>query len=75
MGALSEDPYQVEMDLLREFYVTWVSLHKIPRDKLHRKKQEAAAQTLVDCGHSLRIFYQGNDYRDPMKPRIRLVNG
>jgi hypothetical protein len=68
------DSYNVEMDLLREFYVAWVALHKIPRDKLHRNKQEAAAQTLVDAGHSLRIFYQGNEYRDPLKPRIQVIN-
>lgn len=53
---MSDSP---ELDLLREFYVAWVDLHKIPRDKLHRRKQEVAAQKLVDCGHALKFFYKG----------------
>lgn len=68
------DPFNVELDLLREFYTAWVGLHKIPRDKLHRRKQENAAQKLVDCGHALRQFYQSHEYRDPLKPRIALIS-
>jgi len=64
----------VEMGLLREFYVAWIALHKLPRDKLHRKKQENAAQTLVDAGHALRLYYQHHDYRDPLKPRLEVVS-
>ena len=69
------DPINAELALLREFYTAWVGLHKIPRDKLHRHKQENAAQELVDCGHALRLFYQSHEYRDPLKPRIALVHG
>lgn len=47
-----------EIEMLRAFYASWVSLHKIPRDKLHRNKQEAAAQALVDQAHELAEFYQ-----------------
>lgn len=60
------DPYVVEMEMLRAFYVAWVTLHKIPRDKVHRRKQELSAQALVDAAHTLRAFYQAHDYRDPI---------
>lgn len=47
-----------EMELLRAFYIAWADFHKIKRDSLHRRQQEAAAQGMLDCAHALRIFYQ-----------------
>ena len=49
----------IERGMLRAFYSSWVALHKIPRDNLHRHKQEAAAQLLVDRAHELKEFYKG----------------
>lgn len=53
----------LEMDLLREFYRSWVAFHKIPRDPLHRKKQEAASQLMVTNAHAVAAFYQTHEYR------------
>lgn len=73
------DPIQAELQLLREFYASWVYLHTIPRDHLHRKKQETAAQELVDAGHALRAFYHLHPEQNPLKaqekPRLEVVSG
>ena len=47
-----------ECDMLRAFYIAWVDMHKIPRDPLHRRKMEVAAQLLVDRAHDLKEFYK-----------------
>lgn len=54
----------VELDALREFYRAWVRLHSIPRDALHRKKQEAAAQEMVDQHHFLAKLYKPQVYTE-----------
>jgi hypothetical protein len=61
---------RIELDMLRAFYQSWIGLHKIPRDKLHRRKQEAAAQLLVDNAHTVQRFY---DSMQPEKASLRLV--
>lgn len=67
------DPLNVEVEFLREFYTAWVTLHKIPRDKIHRGQQERAAQELVDAAHQLKFFYKAHEYIDPTRPRLVLV--
>ncbi len=47
-----------ELEMLREFYRSWVAFHRIPRDKLHRNKQEAASQLMVDNAHQLQNYYK-----------------
>ncbi|MDE3022977.1 MAG: hypothetical protein KGI54_14155 [Pseudomonadota bacterium] len=46
----------IELELLRDFYDCWVSLHSFPRDKKHRKDMETAAQRLVDAAHAVANF-------------------
>ena len=58
----------LELDLLRDFYAHWCTLHSIPRDQLHRRKMELAAQRLVDAGHAVAAFQKSQE-----KPRIALV--
>jgi hypothetical protein len=60
----------IELEMLRDFYKSWVALHKIPRDKLHRRKQEVHAQLLVDNAHTLRRYYES---LQPQTPPLRLV--
>jgi hypothetical protein len=60
----------LELEMLREFYKSWVAMHKTPRDKLHRRKMEAQAQLLVDNAHTLRRFYES---QQPETPPLRLV--
>lgn len=63
-------PEAFELAMLREFYKSWVALHKIPRDKLHRKKQEVAAQVLVNNAHTLANYYES---MQPERPALHLV--
>ena len=58
----------VELEMLRAFYISWVDLHKIPRDKLHRHKMEAQAQLLVDNAHALKAYYKSEE-----KPKLEVV--
>jgi hypothetical protein len=53
---VDRDPFDLELELLRDFYACWCQLHSIPRDSLHRKKQELAAQRLVDSAHAVAAF-------------------
>jgi len=46
----------VELTLLREFYLAWKDLHTTARDPLHRKQMEAKAQLLVDRGHAVAAY-------------------
>lgn len=71
---MSESAFDTEIGMLREFYRSWVALHTIPKDKLHRRKQEAAAQLLVDNAHVLRLFYGGTN-RQPKTPKLEVVSG
>jgi flagellar hook-associated protein FlgK len=48
---------QAELDTLRAFYKAWEALHAIPKDKLHKKQAQEAAQTLVEQAHVLRRMY------------------
>lgn len=52
------DPFDVELDMLREFFDCWEALHAIRKHPVHRRQQEAAAQRLVDCAHTIRAFRQ-----------------
>lgn len=45
-----------ELTLLRDFYSAWVALHTIPRSMGNRRRQEEAAQALVDCAHRVANF-------------------
>ena len=60
------DPFHIELAMLREFYASWVSFHRIPRDRLHRKKQEAASQLMIDNHHDLARFYTANKDLSPL---------
>ena len=48
---------EAELQTLREFYTKWEALHAIPKDQIHRKQAEAAAQELVTQAHILRRMY------------------
>lgn len=48
---------EAELQTLRDFYTKWEALHAIPKDKMHRKQAEDAAQQLVDQAHILRRMY------------------
>lgn len=53
---MSETVVDVELELLREFYAAWVSLHATPRDNIHRRQLEVKAQLLVDRGHAVAAY-------------------
>jgi hypothetical protein len=48
---------EAELGFLREFYAAWERLHKLPKDQMHRKQAEQAAQELVNHAHILRRMY------------------
>ena len=66
---MSED---AELGMLRAFYRSWIAFHKIPRDKLHRRKQETAAQIMLDNAHDLQNYYKS---QQPEKPLLEVVGG
>lgn len=43
-----------EFQVLQQFYEAWEALHKIPKDRFHKKQQEKAALTLVEKAVVLR---------------------
>lgn len=47
---------KTELLMLREFFSFWSELHALPRTKENRKKQEQAAQNMVDAAHTVRRF-------------------
>lgn len=51
------DQNDIELTMLRSFYESWVNLHAIKNDKLHRRQKEQAAQILVDHAHQLKNYY------------------
>ncbi len=57
----AREPLDLEVYLLRDFFDKWEALHAIKRDKLHRNKQEQAAQSLVEAAYAVRHF------RSPVK--------
>ncbi len=57
-------PIDMELQMLREFYRSWVAFHKIPRDSLHRKKQETASQLMVDNAHAVAAYYKSYEHAD-----------
>ena len=61
---------ETEMILLRSFYLAWQHLHSIPRKPQNRRRQEDAAQELVDAANTLKNFYEAQQ-----KPKLELVNG
>ena len=67
------DPFNVELEMLREFYAIWCQLHSTPRDAQHRKKMEAIAQTLVDQHSMLKNFYAPT--RAQQTAALELVKG
>lgn len=56
VDRLTAQRINVELALLREFYLAWVDLHATARDPLHRKQLEAKGQKLVDCGHAVNAY-------------------
>lgn len=68
------DPIAIELAMLRDFFTKWSALHTIPRDKIHRHKQELAAQEMVDAAHTLANFYRLNSPQEE-KPKLGLVSG
>lgn len=48
-----------ELEMLREFYLAWVALHSMPRDK--EEPLKFAAQRLVDAGHVVAAYRKAND--------------
>ena len=53
---MSELQSEYELSVLRAFYDAWEALHAMPKDNMHRKKQEIAAQNLVDARNAVRTF-------------------
>lgn len=58
-----------ELSMLRTFYGRWTELHSIPRDRLHRRQQEVAAQEMVDAHNALKNFYSQH-----ARPKLALVS-
>lgn len=63
-----------ELEMLRAFYAAWVGLHTIPRTPGNRRKQEAAAQLLVDRAHELRNLYQAEHAEHPVIEIVEAAN-
>ena len=61
----------IELELLNDFYACWCNLHSIPRDAMHRKKMEHAAQRLVDSARAVATYKKS---KEPEKPRLEVVN-
>jgi hypothetical protein len=70
--SAERDPLDAELELLRIFYACWVGLHTIPRTLGNRRKQEEAAQRLVDAANGLRNFYQSGH---AIPPEEAVLNG
>ena len=65
--------HDAELTLLRAFYESWVALHTIPRDGMHRRQQEEAAQIMTDNAHAVRRLYQGTQPAVERKPQLAIV--
>ena len=66
-----EQQKDLEIELLRDFYACWCTLHSSPRDPRHRSKLELAAQRLVDAGHAVAAYQRS---LQDEKPRLEVVN-
>jgi len=51
------DQKDIELAMLRSFYESWINLHAIKNDKLHRKQKEQAAQVLYEQSVIVAHFY------------------
>ena len=51
------DIKQMELEMLRQFYLAWVGMHSLPRD--NRDAMEQAAQYLMECAHVVKEFRKG----------------
>ncbi len=51
------DQKDIELAMLRSFYESWINLHAIKNDKLHRKQKEQAAQLLYERSVIVQNFY------------------
>ena len=60
----------IEKELLQDFYACWCNLHSLPRDAMHRKRMELAAQRLVDSAHAVATYKKS---LLPEKPRLEVV--
>ncbi len=50
------DPFNVEMDLLRNFFDKWAALHQIPTNETNMQQKRQAAQDLVGAAWAVRHF-------------------
>lgn len=48
---------ETELELLKDFYQRWVTMHAIKSDELHLRKKQQAAQDLWDQAQKLKNFY------------------
>ena len=60
----------IEKELLDDFYACWCNLHSLPRDDLHRRRMEHAAQRLVDSAHAVAAYKKS---LLPEKPKLEVV--
>lgn len=58
----SELSKKVEIQLLREFYDSWIEMHSIPNDKLHHNKLDAACEKLKLCAKRIENMRQPSVY-------------
>ncbi len=73
--AMDEDlrRAEIELELLNDFYACWCNLHSLPRDEMHRKRMELAAQRLVDSAHAVAAYKKSLLPDEPEKPRLEVV--
>ncbi len=50
-----------ELEMLKAFYQSWVTLHSISRTEENRPLLELQAQNLVDAGHHVAEFRKGRE--------------
>lgn len=55
-----------ELEMLREFFACWEAFHATPKDRLHRKQLEAAAQRMLDAANTIRRYRK-------VEPSLQLV--
>lgn len=60
MDGIERDPFDMELEMLREFFDCWEAFHKHASNKLEpRRYLEQAAQRLTDAANSYRAFKNG----------------
>lgn len=51
----TDSPFDLaEYQILKAFYEAWEHLHSLPKDRLHRREAEEAAEAMVRHAHVLR---------------------